>query len=1183
MKRIEEKVKDIVEVRSHASLSNFATDPMQTLAGYHFTDATAELMSKWINGALRVAKGNGSGFALAGFRGVGKSHFLAAFGALLAHSEFRSRITDQLVGSAAQGLNRRSYPVAFLRRGSQKTLLAELKAAIAPMIGSEPESLSDSLNELLMRASDSAGDLPLILLIDTAFERTSRVARDDGAVLSEIAETAKSLGIFIGIALDDDISGADGANSAISKSFVIDYLDQEHLYKIVDTHIFPKQSRMQPVLHEIYEYYRSVVPGFRWSEERFRSLYPLHPSIMEIAPFVRLYMHEFALLPFASEAGSRILGRPANSLIAPDEVFDKVEKSLRRIDALKEAFVAFDRINDEIVAKTPVMKRLQAKLILKGLFLFSLNDEGSTASDIGASMLIFDENDGGAAIQSIEAMMSSFAGALPDRIRVQPDIAGNRRYSFILDGKDDLKTALDEAAEQVPARIIGDVLKKLMDDRYADCSFADTESGSDGETTNCVLSWRGGLRKGMILWQDNRQTVTKIDIPSQFDWTAVVQLAKDAAPASSENTEIPVVTWKAADLSEDEIDTIRRYHVLMSDQAVRAEFQDHIAAAIQAHIIAVEKIFQRVFLSDGILSIEGFEYNFTDEARSAQSLSQIFTIMLESLFEGRFPLHPYFEQIIRMKDVSGLVADLFGGARPNLDDVQRMAAIFAVPLGIVTKSNGVYMPAEAESLRELPLVRDILDVTRSKTDEVLSLETIFARLGAAPHGLAREAAYLLLAAMVSGRLLEFVTSNDDRINHRSLDLQLIWSDIIGVASPTDSAYSNDRLVMWASLLTGISSFKSLNKSEDRLEVLDGLQQWLIGWNDKRLAGKFDDVRDDVLNTKIWRLARTSIKAFRIAADSISAVSESSLPVEGCLQRIADAFADTEVEFARLSADLATIEDFISGTELRDEITGWLSLCEITSDAGIDDLRGQLGDAIANGIHSPRAFSNVDLGNLWAKFQRAYSGHFLEQHDRLLATPALREKLSEIQKTDLWWEFENLSVVDAFDNVFRSKAKKIVQQLRRFDCRHDTKEILQSLPACGCGFTLTAADNIETLPEELWKTVNQGLISYRETLRTRKADVINVLRSLTSSEPDESTRQAIADLSDYVSTNKEFRRLSDTELRLVGRAFKEMSAPAIASKHPYRGHGAEVVSTRGGLPEFADTADELNALLEAMPQ
>ncbi len=1136
MKRIDEKVKDIVEVRSHGTLIDFAIDPIQTLAGYHFTDITSDLMSKWINGAIRVSKGSGEGFALAGFRGVGKSHFLAAFGAILGHPEIRSRISDSHVSSAAQSLTRRSHAVAFLRRGSQDSLLAELKDAVAPLLGSEPAALSDSLNELLLRANECAGDLPFVLLIDTASERSSRVSRDDGHLLSAIAEAAKALGIFVGIALDDDISGADGANSAISRSFVIDYLDQEHLYKIVDNHIFPKQARMQPVLQQIYEYYRGVIPNFRWSEERFRSLYPLHPAIMEVAPFVRLYMHEFALLNFAAEAGSRILGRPANSLIAPDEVFDKVEKSLRRVDALKGAFAAFDKINTEVVVKTPVMKRLQAKLILKGLFLFSLNDEGATAVEIAASTLIFDENDPEAAIRDVESLMAAFAAASPEGIAGTLDANGLVRYRFKLDGKDDLKTALDEAGALAGATVVDDILRKLMDDRFSDCSFVESGESSSISSSDCQLEWRGGLRKGKIYWP-TAETTNQFDSQTIVEWKVALDIGGRSIPVKSSASELPVVVWKSSELRTDEIETLKRYHVLLTDPAIRTDFEEHIAAAVQAHILSVEKILQRVFLDDGVLLIEGFEYNFVEEARTAHSFSQIFTIMLESLFEGRFPLHPYFSQMIRMKDVSNLVADLFGGARPNLEEVQHMAETYALPLGIVAMPGSYFIPAEAETLQELPLVRDILDVIKSNKEPVSLLNVIFARLGEAPYGLVHEAGYLLLAAMVSGRLLDFVTSNGDRISHRSLDLQLIWDDIIGIAIPAESAYSNERLVMWGTLLTGNLALKGLNKTEDRLNVLQSLQDWLAAWNSGCLSDRFDAIRDDRLNTNIWRLARNSIKAFRIAADSIAAVVDSSLPIEGCLQRVADAFADSDAEFARFSSDLATVEEFITGTILREEVGTWLSLCEITGIPEIDAIALLLGDAIGRAPNSSTATCNDDIAELWTRFKSEYSAYFVERHDLLLSTPTLRDKLDEIHKTDLWWEFENLCGIPAFDRSFKAASRSIVKRIKQFDCKFDTDKILATaMPVCGCSFTLGQAETVESLPQTLWETVNEGLASYRQTLRLRKDELVAKMIGLPEESSDGSAPDARDTLTKYLSSANENRRLSNSELSLIRNLF-----------------------------------------------
>jgi hypothetical protein len=471
MKRIQEKVKDLVEVRKLFNLHGYTSSPAETLAAYHFTDATSELMSKWIDRITALQGGEGVACALAGFRGVGKSHFLATLGAIAALPELRTKISDSHVSAAAQGLLRRRYPVINVRRGTAQTLLEEFRVGVSNAFGLELSEVPETVPGLMGTAKARAGELPFLVLVDTAEDRAARVARDDGPVLGEIAEASKSMTALVAVALDDDIAGADGTNSAIVRTYTIDYLDQDHLYKVVDTHLFPKNNQHRQVLHDVYEYFREVMPSFRWSEQKFSALYPLHPVILEIAPFVRLFVQDFALLSFASEAGERILGRPANSLIALDEVFDRAEQGLRKIEDLQEAFAAYDRLNTEVVAKIPILQRLQAKLILKALLLLSLDGQGTTAADITAGMLIFDEKDSQKAYRTVEEIIRMFAAALPDDVRVRTEDSGDVRYGLKVASKDRLNSELDEAAAGIDQSVIDGILHRLFHERFSDSTF----------------------------------------------------------------------------------------------------------------------------------------------------------------------------------------------------------------------------------------------------------------------------------------------------------------------------------------------------------------------------------------------------------------------------------------------------------------------------------------------------------------------------------------------------------------------------------------------------------------------------------------------------------------------------------------------------------------------------------------
>ena len=565
MKRIQEKVKDLVEVRKLFSLRDYAGNPAETLSAYHFTDATAELMSKWLDRVSSLQGGEGIACALAGYRGVGKSHFLATLGSIAGLPELRNRISDAHVSAAAQGLLRRRYPVVSVRRGTGETLIDEFRAGVASAFGLESDQVPTKVMDILGLAKARAGDLPLLILIDTAAERESRVSRDDGPVLGEIAEAVKLISAMVAVALDDDIAGADGMNSAIVRTYTSDYLDQDHLYKVVDSFLFPKYNQHRHVLHDVYEYFREVMPSFRWSEQKFTALYPLHPVILEIAPFVRLFVQDFALLSFASEAGERILGRPANSLIALDEVFDSAENGLRKIDDLNDAFAAYDRLNTEVVAKIPVLQRLQAKLILKALLLLSLDGQGTTAADITAGMLIYDEKDAQKAYRTVEEIIRMFAAALPDDVRVHSDEGGEIRYGLKVSSKDRLNSELDAAAAQLDPDIVNGILHRLLHERFSDSTFFAFD-GTPKSSMECQLTWRGGVRRGKVSWGLAAGENAESDL---HDWEVHIDLSGGVVSSTGEPGDIPRVLWRPAPLRRDETEAILRYHVLSTNAKIR--------------------------------------------------------------------------------------------------------------------------------------------------------------------------------------------------------------------------------------------------------------------------------------------------------------------------------------------------------------------------------------------------------------------------------------------------------------------------------------------------------------------------------------------------------------------------------------------------------------------------------------
>ena len=1031
--------------------------------------------------------------------------------------------------------------------------MEEFKSAIAAAFGQDPDSLPDRILDLLDVVRTKAGEVPFVVLVDTAMERGSRVSRDDGAVLAEIAESVKSVNGFIGVALDDDIAGADGSNSAIVRSYAIDYLDQEHLYKVVDSYVFPKNQQLRPVLHDVYEYFREVIPTFRWSEQRFTSLYPLHPAILDAAPFVRLYVHDFALLSFAAEAGEKILGRPANSLIALDEVFDNAEQELRKVEDLKEAFNAFDRLNSDVVAKIPVMQRLQAKLILKALLILSLEGQGTTAGEISSGMLIFDENDPKKANKTVEEIIRMFAAAFPDDVRVYADEGREVKYGLRVSGKDGLNRELDEAAQDVPDAVVEEIIHRAFSDRFQDSTFF----GHDGKrklSMECQLHWRGGLRRGRVIWRGQSDASATSSAEDSHDWEVCIDLTNSDTAGQNALNELPKAVWKTAPLKPDEVGAVKRYHVLHSDTKFRADHVDQIRGALHSHALLLDRAINRVFLEDAHLVIDGFDYNLTDEARGAASLGSLFSSVLEPLFETRFPNHPFFLQPLGIAEVSSLVSDLYSGSRQKLADVQQLAQTFALPLGLVKLTDGVYYPAGQENLRLLEPIRAVEAIVDEASNGQLDLSRVNLELRKPPLGLVREAQELILAAMVSQRMIEFVTSKGDRINHRSLDLKIIWDDIVGLARPQESAYSAKKLTKWAVALTADDGLKEISSNADHERVREGLAKWLDDWDGARILARFNALPEESLNTRIWRSVGRSSKTLGAAAALIRKALDNSLSLEECLGRISESFMDEPANLALAMKDLETVRIYLDGFDNRTAIKKYAVIAATTDNNEIENCRETVFGLLTEFDHEPNGESERKISYAWQKFHREFTELYVERHDSVMRSHQLQADIEEIVKGDSWWLFENLADLIGRNLTSVGSTFKLRKTAMGLDCTANTRELLESFPDCRCGYDLSKNKDWEKLSERFESSIEVSLAEIFDVMRSDGPELISAFNSKQIAN-DSELRNASADLAKFIQRPGGAMEWKNTHLQALRYALAtDRSRPGETSRRPADGDG-----------------------------
>lgn len=1158
MNQIQEKVKDIVEVRSNSQLQDFLADLAQTLSGYYFTDITSDLMAKWIDRVVVMPTGSGNAYALAGYRGVGKSHFLAAFGAILSQPDLRAKLKDSHVFASAERLIRKHYPVVNVRRGTKPTLIEEIQDAAAAVFETTPDAIGKTPAEIVKFVSERAGAGPAVLIVDTDMEREARVNRDDGNILSEIAQATEGTNVFIAVALDDDVATADGRNSGISQTFKIDYLDHEHLYKIIDAHIFPKNNQKRSVITAVYENFRSVLPGFRWSEQRIASVYPLHPVILEVAPFVRLFIQDFALLAFASTAGSKVLNRPADSFIAPDELFDSVEKSLRKSPDLEDIFVAYDSLNESIVSKVPVLERLRAKLVLKGLMLLSLDSEGATATDIAAAMLIFDERDPRATIAFIEDLLERFIAASDTKLWRMEREGRAVKYGFNLSGKEHFNNALKDAVQAVPDSIVPALLKRLMRDRYGDCEFV----GGHGEhdIAETIIEWRGGVRKGKVVWNIGHHGETPA---AESDHTSGWEILIDFTPLKGEEkNDLPFIQWKPDALKPEEFDTLKRYHALMSREDLQQAFRNEVRTAIQTYTIAIEKIWERKFLQYGSFVINGTERVFSADAVAGHNLSEVLGAMLSPYLDEHFPEHPILRARLELDSVDQLSTGLFAAREAISAEVRKLAEDFAVPLGLadITASGVEVRPVEG--LLTLHPVSVLMDALAT-TDGPVSMDELQARLGARPFGLTFEAQCLILTALVARGVIEFVTKSGDRIGSRSLDLKLVWDDVAGISMPAQAKVFDDGLVRWAALLTRNENLKTVSSEAARKAVYEALHKWATEWKSRNILERFEALPDDMVTTELWHLGSRIRKSFGAVGDALQSTDTGAGSLENALRFIQEAFSGSEVEFLARSSDADALESALRAAPLRNEIRSNYAFFEATDHSEIEKDRRAILDVFAKGTSTEDIVAAGHLTVHWEDFQANFNKHFEVLHESSSRSHDIRDRANEIMASHEWWIYENLSEVEQFPTRFTRIIREIVRELRNCNCTAKVSTSAQRPAFCpACGYALKSDRFRALLCGRLWETVNQAIVAYDHVLQRMKDDVIERAASHAKKSKNGAADGAKG-LVEKFRSGASVATYTDDELRVLMLIFNELrstpaSLPDLEESIPPMVTGEEIV-------------------------
>ena len=179
--------------------------------------------------------------------------------------------------------------------------------------------------------------------------------------------------------------------------------------------------------------------------------------------------------------------------------------------------------------------------------------------------------------------------------------------------------------------------------------------------------------------------------------------------------------------------------------------------------------------------------------------------------------------------------------------------------------------------------------------------------------------------------------------------------------------------------------------------------------------------------------------------------------------------------------------------------------------------------------------------LWKNFRDLFSERFAVSHDAVMRSHYLQEKFDEIQRSDEWWEFENLSSLKIVEPRHWKAAKAICREFRQLDCRFDIREMLRIHPFSACSFSLARKDYWENLPVRLSEIIKTGLASYGRTLKALSETILPMLREILDKIDDRETLNAASNLIEMMNDERAIGSFSTRELQILRKIFETSSA------------------------------------------
>jgi hypothetical protein len=1107
-------VKAYVELQSYNEITSFA-EAERVVSSYVVTPAIGALAARLLTD-LAAPRGANTATPLpalqiiTGQRGIGKSHFLAFLRALISVKALRGMIADsQLLNAIERFGNRMVTTIEINFDGYEhEPFAARLRQSLCQTL-KHAAYFDDEKWEAAIKGEQvfeqALGALPLgsqlILFIDSLPQRwrlAPEMVEADLDWLALIARQADALPLRAVIVRDEEAGEIESEDSAVYS------LPPDSLQEVIARRVLRQTPAQMRELEDLYHELNQLLPGYSWPQEEFARCYPLHPLIYESAAAFRAAAQSFSLPNFVATAVTRVLNRPATSLVTPDEVFDRYEYEMRKNTALAPTLKLYDQLVSQAVNKLSVGERLWAKLTLKSLFTFSLLGQPASARQIAQAQMLTDESNPNAAYERVAKILDHFATTCPETMFIK---GGGSDCSYILASVNQatgsaLERQLTEAARTMDADdprltelllTVGlswfDDLRPLLEEV--------SPSSPLPKSLPQTFRWRGSQRSIEVCLDGQELT--------EAQWRLFVAPLSESQRAEDENSAVSpqssafttqldeyTVIWYTAEVTGTSVLAPLK-KLLAWEDLIGARMAEGVAVTEDQRVTReklleqVRALFLDLYLRNGSLVDAAHTFDCAPIA-DERIFTKFLCYAFDSLLQQHFPQHPAFTEPLSNEDVNLLIGEFFLGteAQQNAPAIQQLAAQFAAPLGLASRitpdaPNALYQPdVFGEAVQPYPFIQAVLGFMDQHTDESglanVPLIRIERLLSDAPYGLPYAAQHLLLGALIATNLIELLDeAKHSELTRATLAPGFTLSSFSAVRRVASVNYPPQVLAEWARLLTGQVDLPSPVTLDSEKRVREAVRQWVENWRTEELTTRFEQLPMDLLTLSAWRTLEASKTRFMRVSALADAISEGTMELKTALSRIADIFGLDRASLAQMQDEMRALCRFLDWMPTFTNLRGYLLAAEPTSDEAIEALRTELTTQIQNSRTLLDAELRRQLENKYAEFCRRYSELYAAAHEAEVGPTANRQLITSFCTSPEWAKFRLLMDLRLEGRAFERDAQALLQLAQETRCDLPVQELLQNQPHCCCSFRLHRQVQLSTLMEAL-----KGIVSAAQT-------------------------------------------------------------------------------------------------------